>query len=309
MYTCLIGGGGFIGSYLVDELINSGRDVLVLGRKAQPAQPINPRAKYIQCDFGCRDLLAHHIKNVEEIIHLAHTTVPKTSFSDPLFDLQSNLPSNIGLIEEALKLNHLKTLLFVSSGGTVYGPKYIMPISEEELSTPISPYGISKQTIERYMLMYHHVSDLPSIIVRPANAYGKGQKPFTGQGFIATAMGFAVEGNPITLYGQNGTVRDYVHVKDIAKGILAALTHGQKGQKYNIGTGLGRNNREVLELIQKFASKDGININVKVEQARRYDVDANVLSYEKLRSCSGWKPQIQFDDGVYEMWQHLKNTI
>jgi len=309
MYTCLIGGGGFIGGYLVNELIESGRDVLVLGRKELPAQPINPKAKYLQCDFGCRDLLAHYLKNVEEVVHLAHTTVPKTSFSDPLFDLQSNLPINIGLIEEVLKLNHLKTLLFVSSGGTVYGPKYSMPISEDELSTPISPYGISKQTIERYLLMYHHVSNLPTIIMRPANAYGKGQRPFTGQGFIATAMGCAIEGNPITLYGQNGTVRDYVHVKDIAKGILAALTYGEKGQKYNIGTGLGRNNREVLEHIQKLASKDGINISIKVEPARRFDVEANVLSYEKLRTCSGWEPKVKFDDGIDEMWQHLKNTI
>jgi UDP-glucose 4-epimerase len=309
MHTCLIGGGGFIGSYLVDELIASGRDVLVLGRKEQPSQPINTKAKYIQCDFGCRDLLAHHIKSAEEIIHLAHTTVPKTSFSDPLFDLQSNLPINIGLIEESLKLNHLKTLLFVSSGGTVYGPKFSMPISEDELSTPISPYGISKQTIERYLLMYHYVSDLPTIIVRPANAYGKGQKPFTGQGFIATAMGFAIERSPVTIYGQNGTIRDYVHVRDVAKGILAALNHGEKGNKYNIGTGLGRNNRQVLEYIQKLASKDGINIKVNVEPSRKYDVDANVLSYEKLRTCSSWKPKVEFEDGIDEMWQHLKRTI
>jgi UDP-glucose 4-epimerase len=309
MYTCLIGGGGFIGSYLADELIESGRDVLVLGRKILPERHLNPKAKYLQCDFGYRDILAQQLKNVEEIVHLAHTTVPKTSFSDPLFDLQSNLPINLVLIEEALKLNHLKTLLFVSSGGTVYGPKYSMPISEDELSTPISPYGISKQTIERYLLMYHHVSDLPSIIVRPANAYGIGQKPFTGQGFIATAMGFAIKGNPITLYGQNGTVRDYVHVKDIAKGILAAMTHGEKGHKYNISTGLGRNNREVLKHIQMHASKDGINISINVEPARRFDVEANVLSYEKLRTCSGWEPKVKFDDGIDEMWQHLKSTI
>ncbi len=309
MYTCLIGGGGFIGSYLVDELINSGREVLVLGRKTQPTQFIHPKAKYAQCDFGCQELLAHHIHRAEEIVHLAHTTVPKTSFSDPLFDLQSNLPVNIGLIQEALKLKHLKTLLFVSSGGTVYGPKYSMPISEDELSTPISPYGISKQTIERYLLMYHHVSDLPTVIVRPANAYGKGQKPFTGQGFISTAMGSAIEGIPVTLYGQNGTIRDYVHVKDIARGILAALTHGEKGQKYNIGTSLGRNNREVLNQIQKLAYKDGINIKVNIEPTRKYDVDANVLSYSKLKTCSGWEPKVVFEEAIDEMWQHLKNTI
>ncbi len=189
-------------------MIVSGREVVVLGRKPQPTFPIHTKAKYVQCDFSNRSLLRPHIKEVDEIIDLAYATVPQTSFLDPIFDLQSNLPSSIGLLEEVLQVGRLKTILYVSSGGTVYGQVSQLPITEETPTSPVSPYGITKLTVERYMLMYHKLHNLPAVIVRPANAYGKGQKPFTGQGFIATAIGATLQRKPVTIFGENGNVSD-----------------------------------------------------------------------------------------------------
>jgi UDP-glucose 4-epimerase len=308
MRTCVIGGGGFIGAYLIDALIASGRDVMVLGRKPQPTSAINAKAVYVQCDYANRELLRTHIKDANEIIDLAYATVPQTSFLDPIFDLQSNLPSSVGLLEEALQIGQLKTILYVSSGGTVYGQVNQLPITEETPTSPVSPYGITKLTVERYLLMYHRLHNLPAVIVRPANAYGKGQKPFTGQGFIATAMGATLQKKPVTIFGENGTVRDYVHVKDVAAGILAALNHGQKGNVYNIGSGLGRNNREILTQIANISSKDGFDVKIEVQASRAFDVTANVLNFGKLLACSGWLPKVDFNEGLAEMWHHIKKV-
>jgi len=306
--TCVIGGGGFIGAYLIDALIASGREVFVLGRKPQPSLPIHAKASYAQCDYANRELLRSQIKYVNEIIDLAYATVPQTSFLDPIFDLQSNLPSSVGLLEEALNVGQLKTILYVSSGGTVYGQVSQLPITEETPTSPLSPYGITKLTVERYMLMYHKLHNLPAVVVRPANAYGKGQKPFTGQGFIATAMGATLQRKPATIFGENGTVRDYVHVKDVASGILAALNHGQKGNVYNIGSGLGRNNREILAQIDQISKPEGFEVSIEVQNSRAFDVPANVLNFGKLLACSGWLPKVDFNEGVAEMWQHIKSN-
>lgn len=309
MRTCLIGGSGFIGRYLVEELLASGREVLVLGRKPSAPPNFNNKAEYVQCDVEDRALLRKHLERSDEVVDLAYSTVPKTSFLDPIFDLQSNLPSSIGLLEEASKMPHLKKVLFVSSGGTVYGQVDSLPISEDVPTSPVSPYGITKLTIERYMLMYHRLHGLPAVIVRPSNAYGAGQLPFTGQGFIATAMGAIYKKEPVTIFGEKGTIRDYIHVKDLVHGIQLALTNGEHGGVYNIGSGVGRNNKDVLDVIERRVAHDGYTINLKIAPERGFDVSSNVLNFGKLLSSTGWLPKVGFDDGVAEMWEDIKHRM
>jgi UDP-glucose 4-epimerase len=150
--------------------------------------------------------------------------------------------------------------------------------------------------------MFHQLSALPVTIVRPANAYGLGQKPFTGQGFIATAMGRILRKEPVTIFGESGTIRDYVHVKDIASGILCAMENGCSGEIYNLGSGVGRSNRDVLEAIEPLAKRDGLAIEIEWAQPRGFDVPANVLSYGKLLSHANWQPRVPFKSGLLEMW-------
>jgi UDP-glucose 4-epimerase len=130
--------------------------------------------------------------------------------------------------------------VLVSSGGTVYGVARSLPIAEDHPTEPISPYGITKLTIEKYAGMFGAASGLPIVIVRPGNAYGEGQHASTGQGFIATAMDAICRGEAVGVFGPIGTIRDYVHVADVASGIVAAWILGAAGETYNIGTGVGR---------------------------------------------------------------------
>jgi len=309
MLTCVIGGGGFIGVYLVDALIATGRDVLVLGRRSERPHSLHTRASYRSCDYGDRNNLRQQISDCEEIIDLAYATVPQTSFANPIFDLQANLAPSVALLEEAKQLSRLRRLVVTSSGGTVYGLATRLPIIEDDRTAPISPYGITKLAIERYALMFHQLSALPVTIVRPANAYGLRQKPFTGQGFVATAMGRIMRKESVTIFGANGTVRDYIHVRDIASGILCAMENGSPGEVYNLGSGVGRSNRDVLKKIEPFAERDGLTIEIECEQARGFDVPENVLSYGKLLNHANWQPKISFETGLLEMWEGMPDYL
>lgn len=309
MRTCVIGGGGFIGGYLVETLIASGRDVLVLGRRSERPHGLHVRTSYAPCDYGDRSNLRKHIADCDEIIDLAYATIPQTSFENPIFDLQANLGPSVSLLEEARELGRLRRLVITSSGGTVYGPAERLPIIEEHRTAPISPYGITKLAIERYALMFRLLAALPVTIVRPSNAYGLGQRPFTGQGFIATAMGRILRGEPVLIFGENGTIRDYVHVRDIASGILSAMEHGRVGEIYNLSSGVGRSNRDVLEAIAPLAARNGLGITISCAEPRGFDVPANVLSYGKLLSHSNWQPRVPFEEGLLEMWEGMPAVL
>ena len=297
---CVIGGAGFIGSHVTRLLANTERKVIVLGRRATPARRLPDNVSYVSGDYGNVPLLTSLLLGVDELIDLAYSTVPQTSFADPVYDIGSNLPVAVDLLKEAVSAG-LKKVLLVSSGGTVYGLARSMPIPENHPTNPVSPYGITKLTIEKYGLMFHHNFHLPVVIVRPGNAYGEDQPPFLGQGFLSTAMHSICQGRPIMLYGENGTTRDYLHVSDMASGIVAALSLGSVGETYNIGSGHGRSNRDVLHSIEPLVKKAGRRLAIEVVPHRTFDVPANVLDATKLGTL-GWQPKVAFEDGIGAMW-------
>jgi UDP-glucose 4-epimerase len=302
--SCLvIGGGGYIGSYLVPLLVATGRRVTVLGRKPVPAYRLGAGATYVQGCFSDKALIQVLLDAHQEVIHLAYATVPNTSFDNPLNDLLENLPPTVLLFSEAAKRgNHL---LLVSSGGTVYGEALSLPINEDHPTRPISPYGVTKLTLERYANLYAATHGLKVICIRPANAYGEGQRPFVGQGFIATAMASAILGRPVTVFGEYEAIRDYIHVADLACGIVAALQRGELGQTYNLGSGIGLSTMEVLQRTKPLLEQLGYRLEVVKKEARPFDVRANVLDSNALRKQTKWAPVIELNDGLARMldWQ------
>ncbi len=307
MRCCVIGGAGFIGVWLVRELLATGREVVVLGRRAERPAALPEAAEYRsvgQGDIAWSEWLA----GADEIVDLAYATVPQTSYADPVFDILANLPPTVGLLEAARSLP-LRKMVVASSGGTVYGHADVLPIVETSLTNPVSPYGITKLTQEKYALMFHRLHGLPVSIVRPANAYGAGQRAFTGQGFIATAMGAILKRQEVTVFGESGTVRDYVHVADVARGILAVLESGAAGEIYNLGSGVGRNNREVLQAIEPLAARHDLPVRIRFAPAREFDVRANILDSSKLNACSGWTPREDFNEGLSSMWDAIASDL
>jgi len=253
----LIGGCGFIGSHLASRLVASDRNVTVLDRVQPSGQTVIPHITYESGDFSDIQLIERLVSEHDEIVHLVYTTVPNTSFCDPLADLAQNLPPSVQLFD--IIARHGKKLLLVSSGGTVYGEAHSIPISEEHPTKPISPYGVTKLALEKYAYLYAVTQGLDVVCVRPANPYGEGQRPFTGQGFISTALATAMQGNYITIYGERGTVRDYIYIDDLAEGMLTVLEHGTPSESYNIGSSIGRSNLEVVQAMMPLLRDIGID--------------------------------------------------
>ena len=303
MNSCLvIGGSGFIGRHVTRLLCESGRDVVVLGRRVSAGYTLPAGCRYISGDYSDRQFLHSVLKHGCEVIDLAYSTVPKTSYDDPVFDLVSNLPASVGLFQEALEAG-VSRVVIVSSGGTVYGPPEELPLKETHPTRPVSPYGITKLTTDRYAMMFHRNAGLPVVVVRPANAYGEEQRAGTGQGFIAAAIDAVRSGREIEIYGKEGTIRDYIHVVDVAAGILSVLDHGEDGEIYNLGTGIGTSNLDIVRMLESHAEIRNMPVRTKILPERSFDVEANILDSSKLRNRCGWVPVISLQTGLQKMWE------
>jgi len=308
MNCLLIGGAGFLGHRLALYLAETGRNVVVLGRRPQRPPGLTVLARYISGDYGDATLLSSLLESVDEAVDLAYSTVPKSSFEDPVFDIQTNLPQAVNLLRVASEHKKLRKLVLVSSGGTVYGHAIRTPIDEAHATNPVSPYGITKLAIEKYGLMYHQLTGLPVVVVRPGNAYGEGQLPFRGQGFAATAIASILCGRRLTVFGGAEIVRDYIHVDDIASAIVAGLDTCKPGLCYNIGTGTGTLTNDLLAMIGDLARRAGLEPEVDHRPARAYDVRVNVLDSSKLAGETGWRPSVPLSEGLDRTWRWLSAT-
>lgn len=294
--TLVIGGAGYIGKSLVQQLVAAGRRVTVLGRSSAPQHGLPEEVAYVAGDFAQHDLMCRLLDAHDEVIHLAYATVPNTSFENPLADLLQNLPPTVQLFAEAADRG--VKLVLVSSGGTVYGEAIELPIRETHPTRPISPYGVTKLTLENYAYLYAVTRGLKFVCVRPSNAYGPGQRPFVGQGFIATAMASVMRGMPIKIFGQHGAIRDYLYVSDLASGIVSALMKGHLSETYNLGSGVGLSNLDVIDLLKPLMREVGYEVRVENVPERAFDVRANVLDSTKLQQDTGWHTRVDFHQGL-----------
>jgi UDP-glucose 4-epimerase len=257
----------------------------------------------VQNASGATDeLLDNLLAGVDEVIDLAYATVPQTSFQNPVNDILVNLPEAVRLFEHAARWS-LRKFVWISSGGTVYGHAHQIPLTEEHPTNPVSPYGITKLAIEKYAHLYHHVAQLPIVCIRPSNAFGPGQRVYAGQGFVGTAIASLLDGRRLDLFGDEGTIRDYLHVQDVARGIVAALENGQPGEVYNLGSGVGYSNRQVLEALAPLARAKSLAMQIQVLPERPFDVKVNILDSTKLRLHTGWAPTLPFVEGLQQTWE------
>jgi UDP-glucose 4-epimerase len=294
-YTCLIGGTGFIGKYLSTLLLSKGIKVKVIGRTKEISE--NPEINYCYINT-ISEIPTRYFDDVDFVVHLAYLGTPKSSFVNPVLDINENLLFSVELLEKLFS-TQLKKMIFISSGGTVYGQQLTDNIAEDHRTFPISPYGITKLCIEKYALMFKAINNLPVVIARPSNAYGLGQNAARGQGFIAAVINALKKGESIDVYGKEGTIRDYIHVQDLAYGIYECLQHGELGEIYNIGTGIGTSNKQIIDKIISLTGIRSFKINTLPE--RPFDVKRNILSIEKLKRLSGWTPQTSLDKGLEEI--------
>ena len=291
-------------SYIVPQLISSGRQVTVLGRSKISPYGLPIGTDYVSGDYAEQGLISDLLDKHQEVIHLAYASTANNVPANILVDLLQNLSPTVQLFYEAA-IKNVK-LVLVSSGSAVYGEANELPICEAHPTKPISAYGVTKLTIENYAHLYAATKGLKFVCVRPANIYGAGQLPFVGQGFIATAIASAMRSIPINIFGPFGTIRDYLYVSDLASGIVSALIHGQLFETYNLGSGIGLSNLDVIEVLKPLMVEYGCEVQLEYLPEQVSDVKANVLNPSKLKAHTGWERKIEFVDGMRRTCEWLK---
>lgn len=306
----LIGGGGFIGARLALRCKSVGFSVRVADIQAPSDEQVSADGiEYVVGDFNDNADLDRMLDGVDVVVHLVHRVMLLGLNSSMLPEIERNVEPSIRLFDRCLDHSRAR-LVFVSSGGTVYGePDEKSPIAEQVALRPISVYGTSKSIIEKVLGLYVAQRGLQAMVVRPGNAYGPGQLPFKGQGLIPTVMASALQGKPVTIYGDGTAVRDYVHVDDIAQGIVAAIQCGSNGEAYNIGTGRGVSiNSLINDFIRPVMSAQGLDIELRYVESRGVDVGYNVLDTTKLSRECGFVAQMRLEDGIADTWSWIQKN-
>lgn len=303
MIALVVGGNGFIGSTLVLRLVAEGYRVRVLDRGTQ-----RPDIDWTGCEYVCGNLadpiaLDRLVSGADIVFHLASTTVPGTSNLDPQGDVTSNLLGMLNLVESMRRVG-VSRLVFLSSGGTVYGNAASSPIREDSPLDPISSYGVVKVAMEKYLNMYAALGEISPLIIRPANPYGPRQ-PVTGQqGAIAVFLGKALRDEAIEIWGDGGIVRDYLYVDDMMDLIMAAVAVGAVGT-FNAGSGSGFSIREICDSIQRVSGK---LLRISYREGRKFDVRSVVLDISAARDAFSWYPRTGLEEGLRRTWRNLTQT-
>lgn len=296
---CLVlGGRGFIGSHLVDTLLDFGLYVRCFDRPN--IAPIssnhlhNANFELFEGDFSSEADVSAAVESCDVCFHLISTTLPKSSNLDPVFDIESNVVGTVRLLEQAVK-SGVKKIVFVSSGGTVYGVPTQIPIPETHSTEPVCSYGITKLAIEKYLSLFETLHGLDYTILRLANPYGERQRVHASQGAIAVFLGKILDGEPLEIWGDGSVVRDYIHIKDVTAALVQAASYRGTERRFNIGSGRGHSLNEVVTALE---NATGIVANKIHMQARSFDVPVSVLGIDKAIDLLGWHPAVPFEAGL-----------
>lgn len=302
----VVGGNGFIGYHLVRQLINDDWHVTVYDRAIENRfidWDVGPR--YVQGELGNRELLRECLATIDVVFHLAYTTIPKTSNDDPAYDVQSNVVTTVDMLTECIQAK-VRRVVFLSSGGTVYGIPKQVPISEQHVKQPICSYGITKLAIERYLFLFHRLHGLRYSILRPSNPYGEEQNFLGKQGAVTVFLGRIAMGQPIEIWGDGSVIRDYFYVGDLARACVMAAETEVPNLVVNIGSGEGHSLCDVLDIMRDTI---GVDFEVQYQPGRPFDVPKIVLDVSRAQQLLDWVPTITMESGILRTWKWVHNHV
>lgn len=296
MRVLLTGGAGFIGSHVAELLLSGGHEVAVIDDLSRGRREYVPEgAVFYEADVrdGCEEAFAEF--GPEVLCHQAAQIDVRRSVAHPLLDLEINTAGSLKLLENCVR-HGVGRVVFASTGGAIYGEQD-EAATEEHLERPISPYGISKLTVEHYLRFYESQYGLSYVALRYANVYGPRQDPHGEAGVVAIFAGRLAEGEKCAINGTGEQTRDYVYVEDVAHANLLALGPSVPPGAYNIGTGIETSVNELYETMSGISNSGSLPrpeyAAAKPGEQLRSSIDA-----AKAARVLRWRPEVELFDGL-----------
>jgi UDP-glucose 4-epimerase len=304
MRILVTGGAGFIGSHVVDKFLEAGHKVIVVddlstGRRAN----LNPKAKFYDVDIRSQALKAIFEREKPEVVdhHAAQVDV-RRSVADPIFDARVNILGSLNLLTCAHTYG-VRKIIYISSGGAIYGEPVALPCTEDHPIQPLCPYGASKYIIERYLYLYKQNYGLDYTVLRYGNVYGPRQDPSGEAGVVAIFTGQMLKGESPTINGSGEQERDFVYVGDCAHANVLALDRGA-GRAYNLGTGRGTSINKIFAMLKHLTGyeREPVYGSAKAGETFRIYLDAE-RAHEEL----AWRPRVTLQEGLQRTVAYFRN--
>ena len=300
------GGAGFIGSHVVDSYIHAGHEVVIVDDFSSGTRAnLNPAARVYEMDIRAptvSDLF--ETEKPEYVTHLAAQIDVRRSVAEPCFDAEVNILGGLNLLEQSIK-HGVKKFIFASTGGAIYGVQAFLPASEDSVPHPECHYATSKLAFELYLALYERLYGLHYTILRFPNVYGPRQRPDGEAGVCSILTALMLAGKTPTLFGHGTPLRDFVFVKDIARGVLLALDKGD-GETLNLGSGTGTSVRELFDKLKDVLGYGGEAV---LADLRPGEVKENYITGEKAARVLGWKPEVSLEAGLRETVEYIRASV
>lgn len=290
----VFGANGFIGKHLIRSLAKQERSVRAVARAFDGPAPRNIDQRIT--DFRIPEAVEAALSGVNTVIQLISTSSPAHGNSQTLLDIQENVLPHVVFLQKCVDLG-IRRYIFLSSGGTVYGPvSGSKPIPESAPTNPICSHGLTKLMIEKFIGMHGLVDGLDYVVLRPSNPFGPGQIFRNGQGLIPALLARHRQGLPVTIYGNGTATRDYIYIDDLVEAITAAID-ADSPQNAIINIGSGRR-RSILEVVRAIESAAGIRFEIQNAPERPTDIHDISLDIRRAKKVLGWEPHTEFMIGL-----------
>lgn len=297
------GGAGFTGSHLVDRLIKEGYRVAIIDNLSTgKKENLNPKAKFYKIDI-CSPQISQIFKKEkpQTVFHYAAQIDVRKSVEDPIKDAKINVLGSLNILENCQKFK-VKKFIFASTGGALYGEADIVPTPEIYPEWPLSPYGIEKLTVEKYLNYYYKVFRLPFVSLRLANIYGPRQNSKGEAGVVAIFCDKMLSGEQAVINGDGQQTRDFVFVDDIVEANILAMGKNKVGI-FNIGTAKETSINELFDVLKKITK---FNVRAIHDPAKKGEQRRSCLDFSKAKKELGWFPKYDLESGLNETFKWFK---
>ncbi len=295
MRILILGGSGFMGSHVVDRFLFSGHEVAVYDLSTERYRRKAGNVKHYVGDLGNVGALEEALSSgFDAVLHFISTTTPKSSNNSPEFDIQSNVINTVHLLDLCAKYK-VKKVIFLSSGGTIYGNIGEADMVDElHPVQPLCSYAVTKLSIEYYLHIYRHLHGLDFVSLRISNPFGERQNPEVALGAVTVFLHRALNYQPIEVWGDGSVVRDFIYAGDVADAVYLATTTPVSGV-FNVGSGVGLSLRGLIEEISNVLD---VKPQIRWMPGRPFDVPRIVLDTSKLKAATGWTCTRTFREGL-----------